>query len=122
MEGVSKVPFFSFTAKAPRRKELNVKNYFFASLRLCGDFLTFETTSDQIFFRFNLLNNGANLAVTPTMSKVIPPPKMTEGMRPSNLAATPDSNDPISFDEPIKMLFTEATLPRISSGVMSCMV
>ena len=37
-------------------------------------------------------------------------------------AATPDSKDPISFDDPMKMLLTDATRPRISSGVRSWMV
>ena len=42
---------------------------------------------------------------------------MTEGTTPSNLAATPDSKDPISLDDPINMLFTAETRPFIFSGV-----
>jgi hypothetical protein len=31
------------------------------------------------------------------------PPKITDGTTPRNFAATPDSNMPISFDEPMNM-------------------
>ncbi len=48
------------------------------------------------------------------------PPKITDGINPSSFAATPDSKEPISLDDPIKIAFTEATRPRISSGVISC--
>ena len=50
------------------------------------------------------------------------PPKIIEGTNPSNLAANPDSNAPISFDEPINILFTDDTLPRMSSGVNNCTI
>lgn len=56
------------------------------------------------------------------MASVIIPPKMTDGINPMIFAARPDSNEPISLEDPIKMLFTEATLPRISSGATSCIV
>ena len=54
-----------------------------------------------------------------TINKVITPPKTTAGTVPSNLAATPDSKAPISFDEPMKILLTADTLPFILSGVIS---
>ncbi len=34
------------------------------------------------------------------------PPKITEVTVPNNFAVTPDSNSPISFDEPMKIEFT----------------
>ena len=43
-----------------------------------------------------------------------------EGFSPNALAVAPDSNAPISFDEPIKIPFTAETLPRILSGVANC--
>ena len=73
-----------------------------------------------MFFKFKLLSLGAILAVAPTIIMVIIPPKTTEGFNPITLAATPDSNPPISFEEPINMLLTAETLPRMSSGVESC--
>src|SRR5947207_2203712 len=36
---------------------------------------------------------------------------------PSNLAATPDSNAPSSFEDPMKMALTDETRPRRCSGV-----
>ena len=62
-------------------------------------------------------NTGFILAVVPTTIKVIMPPNATEGIKPISLAVMPDSNAPNSFDEPMKMLFTEATRPRMCSGV-----
>ena len=56
------------------------------------------------------------------MSKVMLPPKITDGTVPNSLAAVPDSNAPISFDEPINIEFTADTLPRIWSGVKSWMI
>ena len=67
--------------------------------------------------RFSFLRVGEIFATNPTIPIVIHPPKITEGITPSNFAATPDSNAQISFEEPMKMPFTAATLPRISSGV-----
>lgn len=72
--------------------------------------------------RFKDLSLGESLAVTSTTSSVIPPPKITEATRPMIFAARPDSKEPISFEEPMKIEFTEATLPLISSGVTSCIV
>ena len=57
-----------------------------------------------------------------TISKVILPPNITEGTVPNSLAAVPDSKAPISFEEPINIEFTADTLPRIWSGVKSCMM
>jgi hypothetical protein len=41
--------------------------------------------------------------VKPTIPSVMMPPKITEGISPISLAATPDSNDPISLEDPMKM-------------------
>jgi hypothetical protein len=65
----------------------------------------------------NLRNLGANFLTAATTARVMLPPKITDGINPINFAATPDSNDPNSFDDPRKILFTEATRPRISLGV-----
>src|SRR5581483_8612513 len=40
--------------------------------------------------------------------------------RANNAAVNPDSNAPNSFDVPMKILFTDETRPRISSGVTNC--
>ena len=69
-----------------------------------------------------VLRLGASLAVIPVHSNVIQPPKTTEGISPISLAANPDSKAQISFDDPIKILLTDDTLPRISSGVKSCII
>ena len=70
-------------------------------------------------FKFNFLNFGEIFATKPTIPIVMQPPKITEGIRPRSFAATPDSNAPISFEEPMNIPLTAATLPRISSGVES---
>ncbi len=59
---------------------------------------------------------------TPTTARVIKPPNMTEGITPNSFAASPDSNAPISFEEPINILLTAETLPFISSGVYNCSI
>jgi hypothetical protein len=41
--------------------------------------------------------------VVNTTASVIKPPKTTDGTNPINLAVTPDSNAPNSFDDPIKI-------------------
>ena len=46
---------------------------------------------------------GERHAVTATTSRVMQPPKITDGTTPSSRAATPDSNAPISFDAPMKI-------------------
>src|SRR6266540_1192250 len=43
------------------------------------------------------------IATAATTSSVIVPPKITDGTVPRSRAATPDSNAPISFDEPMKI-------------------
>ena len=55
--------------------------------------------------------------VNPTDNIVIIPPKTTAGTVPINLAVNPLSNAPSSLDDPIKIEFTDATLPRTSFGV-----
>ena len=73
-----------------------------------------------------LSDNGTNFLVfnqvMVTISKVMLPPNITAGTVPSNLAAMPDSKSPISLDEPINIEFTADTLPRIWSGVKSCII
>jgi hypothetical protein len=41
---------------------------------------------------------------------------------PNSAAVNPDSSAPNSFDVPMKILFTDETRPRISSGVISCTI
>ena len=52
-------------------------------------------------------------------NKVILPPKTIAGTVLINLAVKPDSNCPISLDEPINIEFTAETLPLILSGVQA---
>ena len=68
--------------------------------------------------RLNLLNLGDVNNTIKTTSNVIIPPKTTEGTTPISFAARPDSNAPISLEEPMKMLLTAETLPFILSGVI----
>lgn len=73
-------------------------------------------------YNFSFLNEGeVNIKIVTTTS-VIKPPNITDGTTPISLAASPDSNAPISFEEPMNMLFTAETLPFIFSGVLSCMI
>ncbi len=51
---------------------------------------------------------------------VIAPPTTTDGTVPSSRAATPDSNAPSSFDEPMKIWFTADTRPSIPDGTITC--
>ena len=57
------------------------------------------------------------MATILTNTKVTQPPKITEGIVPKNLAATPDSKAPISFEVLTNTPLTDETRPRISSGV-----
>src|SRR6476620_9400002 len=50
------------------------------------------------------------------------PPATTEITGPNSAAVNPDSSAPNSFDVPMKILFTDDTRPRISSGVTSCTI
>src|SRR5215813_8931491 len=60
---------------------------------------------------------------TPSTTRIVPiPPATTEMTGPNSAAVNPDSNAPNSFDVPMKMLFTDDTRPRISSGVTSCTI
>src|SRR5204862_6204147 len=45
------------------------------------------------------------------------PPKITDRTVPSNFAATPDSNDPSSFEDPMKIWLAAETRPRRCGGV-----
>src|SRR4029077_15186186 len=57
---------------------------------------------------------------TPSTTRIVPiPPATTETTGPNSAAVNPDSNAPNSFDVPMKILFTDETRPRISSGVTS---
>lgn len=59
------------------------------------------------------LSFGEIIAITPTDNKHMTPPNIAAGIVPINFAVTPDSNSPISFDEPIKIEFTAEILPLI---------
>ena len=73
-------------------------------------------------YKLNFLSLGASDLTAVTTPKVMLPPKITEGIKPINFAATPDSNDPNSLDEPINIPLTADTLPRISSGVYNWII
>ena len=68
-------------------------------------------------YSFSFLSFGANCLTAATTINVMLPPNITEGIKPISFAATPDSNEPSSFDEPMNIPFTADTRPRISSGV-----
>src|SRR5205814_9726615 len=60
---------------------------------------------------------------TPSTTRIVPiPPATTEMTGPNSAAVNPDSSAPNSFDVPMKILFTDDTRPRISSGVTSCTI
>ena len=59
------------------------------------------------------------IPVVTTVSNVMLPPKTTAVTVPINFAVSPLSKAPSSLDDPTNMEFTEETLPRISSGVLS---
>ena len=63
---------------------------------------------------------GKNLAHARTITTVPIDPIKIELTGPKKLAVTPDSNSPSSFDAPIKMAFTDETLPLMWSGVSNC--
>ena len=60
------------------------------------------------------------MAVVPVVKMVITPPKTTAVTVPNSLAANPLSKAPNSLEEPTKIELTEATRPRILSGVFNC--
>ncbi len=51
----------------------------------------------------SFLSGGILQAVTPTTPSVTIPPKITERTAPRSFAATPDSNDPISLEDPMNI-------------------
>src|SRR2546430_3095378 len=60
---------------------------------------------------------------TASTTRIVPmPPATTEITGPNSAAVKPDSSAPNSFDVPMKILFTDETRPRISSGVTSCTI
>src|SRR5205823_2799173 len=60
---------------------------------------------------------------TASTTRIVPmPPATTEITGPNSEAVKPDSSAPNSFDVPMKILFTDETRPRISSGVTSCTI
>jgi hypothetical protein len=71
-------------------------------------------------FKFNFLNFGEIFPVTATTNKVNEPPTTIAAFVPHHLAVNPDSNAPISLEEPMKIPFTAETRPRMLSGVASC--
>ena len=74
------------------------------------------------FVRSNFLKLGNLNEVNPTVKIVITPPKTTAFTVPISFAVNPLSKAPSSLDEPTKIELTEATLPRTSSGVLSCYI
>src|SRR5690242_20928994 len=56
----------------------------------------------------------------PTTDNDATPPTTTEVTVPRSRAATPDSKAPSSFEDPMKMAFTEETRPSRCSGVSTC--
>src|SRR5262249_3712099 len=99
------------------KKDLKNENNALDSLMECRNSTYFKDGLQRPWIRPSRRNWGAKAATSPTVTSVIAPPKSTEGTVPITLAASPDSNEPISFDDPMKMPFTEATRPRMSSGV-----
>src|ERR1700722_554751 len=65
----------------------------------------------------NARNFGASQLVVAATTKVMQPPKTTDATVPISLAMTPDSNSPISLDDPTKIELTDATRPFMWSGV-----
>ena len=63
------------------------------------------------------VNFFAFQAVTATTINVTVPPKITDGTTLMSLAAKPDSNAPISLEDPTNILLTADTLPFMFSGV-----
>ena len=68
------------------------------------------------------LKEGETNAVSPTVNKVIQPPKTTAVTVPINFAVSPLSKAPNSLEDPTKMELTDATRPRILSGVFNCKI
>src|ERR1051325_10112211 len=60
---------------------------------------------------------------TPRTTTIVPiPPATTEITGPNTAAVNPDSSAPNSLDVPMKILFTDDTRPRITSGVTNCTI
>src|SRR5215471_7759547 len=60
---------------------------------------------------------------TPSTTIIVPiPPATTEITGPNSAAVNPDSSAPNSLDVPMKILFTDDTRPRITSGVTNCTI
>ena len=60
---------------------------------------------------------GILAATIPTTDSEATPPSTTDVTVPNNRAATPDSKAPSSLEEPMKIAFTDETLPSRCSGV-----
>ena len=59
-------------------------------------------------------------AIRPTTTIGANPPNTTAATGPKRRAATPDSNAPISLDDPMKIAFTAETRPSKLRGVSVC--
>src|SRR5439155_9886760 len=70
--------------------------------------------------RRSVRKRGTTTPMIPTTASDATPPSTTAGTVPSSLAVTPDSNAPSSFDEPMKIEFTEETRPSSCGGVSVC--
>ena len=95
--------------------------------------LTTTNISFELFLWVNLINYfssvksnlrkvGKAIPVDTTVIKVIQPPKTTAVTVPISLAVKPLSKAPSSLEEPVNILSTEETLPRIASGVFNCIM
>ena len=82
----------------------------------------FKKLSYSKSLKFNFLNLGDIFPVTATTNKVNEPPTTIAAFVPHHLAVNPDSNAPISLEEPMKIPFTAETRPRMLSGVASCKI
>ena len=69
--------------------------------------------------RSNRRSLGTSCAVSPTTTRAATPPTTTAGTVPNTRAATPLSNAPSSFDDPMNTEFTADTRPSMSGGVSS---
>ncbi len=86
-----------------------------AYLTARGSCQFFSTSS----LKSSLRSLGNLIPVPTTVRMVSTPPRTTAFTVPNIRAVSPLSNAPSSFEEPTNMEFTEATRPRISSGVFS---
>src|SRR5215467_9774854 len=82
-----------------------------------------KTDHGSVLSKAPIFRVSGHRNATPNTTRSVPmPPATTEITGPNNAAVNPDSSAPNSFDVPMKILFTDETRPRISSGVTSCTI